>query len=29
LRGAGHFAVIDPASPVWPIVMEQLEALVG
>ena len=29
LRGAGHFAVIDPLSAVWPPVMEQLEQLAG
>lgn len=29
LRGFGHFAVIDPASRAWPIVMEQLEQLAG
>jgi acetyl esterase/lipase len=29
LRGVGHFAVIDPLSRAWPIVMEQLEQLAG
>jgi acetyl esterase/lipase len=29
VRGAGHFAVIDPLSRAWPIVMEQLEQLAG
>jgi acetyl esterase/lipase len=29
LRGAGHFAVIDPQSDVWPIVVGELERLAG
>jgi acetyl esterase/lipase len=29
LRGAGHFAVIDPLSDVWPIVTGELERLAG
>jgi hypothetical protein len=29
LQGIGHFGLIDPLSPAWPIVMEQLEQLVG
>jgi acetyl esterase/lipase len=27
VHGAGHFAVIDPLSPVWPLIEEELERL--
>jgi acetyl esterase/lipase len=27
LRGAGHFGVIDPLSPVWPVVVGELDRL--
>jgi acetyl esterase/lipase len=29
VHGAGHFAVIDPLNPVWPLVVEELEQLAG
>jgi acetyl esterase/lipase len=29
VHGAGHFAVIDPLSPVWPLIVEELERLAG
>ena len=29
VHGAGHFAVIDPLSRVWPLIVEELERLAG